>query len=294
MKGILLAGGKGSRLGPLTRATSKQLLPLYDKPLIFYPLSTLMLAGVQEVLLIARGEDLQRLEDLFNDGTDLGLRISYAEQQEPRGIAEALLIGESFLAGDAAALILGDNLFHGSGLGRSLATISADNHGTILAYPVKDARPFAVVEIDPEGRALSLEEKPVSPKSHWAVPGLYFLPPDAPSLAADIRPSERGELEITDVNRVLLEQGRLDVRTLPRGSVWMDVGAPSALLDASQYVRTIAERQGLVVSCPEEIALNNGWITAREIKSRAGLFSGSLYGDYLAELVRVDADSSRT
>lgn len=290
MKGILLAGGHGSRLGPLAVATSKQLLPVYDKPLIFYPLSTLMLAGVREVLIIAKSRDLAPIKELFGDGSSLGLSMQYASQDEPKGIAEALLIGEEFLAGSRSCLVLGDNLFHGAGLGRSLCEVSQDDAATVLAYSVNDPRPYAVVEFDAKDVAIDLEEKPLEPRSSWVVPGLYFFPQDAPVLARNLKPSRRGELEITDLNLEYLRQRRLHVRRLPRGTVWIDAGTPSSLLAASQYVQTIADRQGLIVSCPEEIALNSGWISTQDLEARSLVFSGSDYGIYLRSLLTGSRD----
>lgn len=285
MKGILLAGGNGSRLGPLTLATSKQLLPVYDKPLIYYPLSTLMLAGIRKILVIAKSRDLSSIQDLFGDGSSLGLSIHYASQDIPAGIAEALVIADDFLAGSRSCLVLGDNVFHGAGLGRSLGEVDQDDSATILAYSVNDPRPYAVVEFGDENEPVRLEEKPLNPSSNWVVPGLYFFPHDAPILARELRPSARGELEITDLNREYLRQHRLQLRRLPRGTVWIDAGTPSSLLAASQYVQTIAERQGLMVSCPEEIALDSGWIDAAQIQVRSQLFAGSQYGSYLASLL---------
>lgn len=286
MKGILLAGGRGTRLGPLTVATSKQLLPVFDKPLLFYPLSTLMLVGVRDVLIIGRKMDLASMRTLLGDGGDLGIRLTYAHQEEPNGIAEALTIGESFLEGQSCCLALGDNLFHGSGLGRSLAELSDETLGTILAYPVKDPRPYAVVSFDEAGRVTDLEEKPTEPKSTYAVPGLYFLPGDAPEIAGRIARSSRGELEITDVNRELMAAGRLHVRVLPRGTIWIDAGTPESLLEAAYYVRTIAQRQGRSVCCPEEVAWRNGWIDTTQLEARGRRFSGSTYGDYLLSLAQ--------
>ena len=286
MKGIVLAGGSGTRLWPTTLAMSKQLLPVYDKPMIHYPLGTLMLAGLRDLLVISRPEDASAFQRLLSDGSHLGISISYATQEAPEGIAQALVIGETFLAGDDAALILGDNLFYGPGLGRQLSSCVKPEGGIVFAYEVADPSSYGVVEFDDVGRAISLEEKPDNPKSSYAVPGLYFYHSDVVEMAKAIRPSDRGELEITDVNRAYLEQNRLSVSVLPRGTAWLDTGSFSALQDASEYVRVIQERQGTKVACLEEIAWRNGWITDEELSALAQPLLNSGYGQYLLNLIK--------
>ena len=286
MKGIILAGGSGTRLWPVTMAVSKQLLPVYDKPMIHYPLGTLMLAGLRDFLVISRPEDKPMFQRLLSDGTALGVSISYATQLAPEGIAQAFLIGEEFLAGDDAALILGDNLFYGPGLGRQLGQCVKPEGGIVFAYEVADPSAYGVVEFDEVGRALSLEEKPEDPKSTYAVPGIYFYHSDVVEIAKTIRPSARGELEITDVNRAYMEQGRLSVSVLPRGTAWLDTGGFNALQDASEYVRVIQERQGTKVACLEEIAWRNGWISDEDVSALAQPLLNSGYGQYLLNLIK--------
>jgi glucose-1-phosphate thymidylyltransferase len=287
MKGILLAGGAGTRLHPATLAVSKQLLPVYDKPLVYYPLSTLMLAGIREVLLISTPQDTPRFQQLLGDGSRWGLSLSYAVQPTPDGIAQALLIGREFLAGESCALVLGDNIFHGNDLTGVLAQAAARTTGaTVFAYPVNDPERYGVVEFDAQGRALGLEEKPKTPRSRYAVTGLYFYDSQAPELAARLQPSPRGELEITDLNRVYLERGALEVVALGRGMAWLDTGTHDSLLEASQFIQTIEKRQGLKVACPEEIAWRQGWIDDAALEVLAGALGKSGYGDYLRGVLR--------
>jgi glucose-1-phosphate thymidylyltransferase len=287
MKGILLAGGAGTRLHPATLAVSKQLLPVYDKPLVYYPLSTLMLAGIREVLLISTPQDTPRFQQLLGDGSRWGLSLSYAVQPRPDGIAQALLIGRSFLDGESCALVLGDNIFHGNDLTGVLAQAAARTTGaTVFAYPVNDPERYGVVEFDAQGRALGLEEKPKAPRSRYAVTGLYFYDGQAPELAARLQPSPRGELEITDLNRIYLERGALEVVALGRGMAWLDTGTHDSLLEASQFIQTIEKRQGLKVACPEEIAWRQGWIDDASLEVLAGALGKSGYGDYLRGVLR--------
>lgn len=285
MKGIVLAGGTGSRLWPLTKAVSKQLLPIYDKPLIHYPLGTLMLAGIREILIITTPDDQKSFERLLGDGSGFGLNISYAVQEKPNGIAEALLIGEGFINDESFALILGDNLFHGVGLGQNLSNLEQNSNGLIFAYKVKDPERYGVVEFDSAGNAISLEEKPMIPKSSYAVPGLYFYKSSVVKIAKSLKPSARGELEITKLNQILLESGQLQVKTLDRGTVWLDTGTVESLHDASDYVRVVEERQGLKICCLEEIAWRNGWLTDSELLYIGKSFLPSLYGEYILKLV---------
>ena len=287
MKGILLAGGAGTRLHPATLAVSKQLLPVYDKPLVYYPLSTLMLAGIREVLLISTPQDTPRFQQLLGDGSRWGLSLSYAVQPRPDGIAQALLIGRSFLDGESCALVLGDNIFHGNDLTGVLAQAAARTTGaTVFAYPVNDPERYGVVEFDAQGRALGLEEKPKAPRSRYAVTGLYFYDGQAPEIAARLQPSPRGELEITDLNRIYLERGALEVVALGRGMAWLDTGTHDSLLEASQFIQTIEKRQGLKVACPEEIAWRQGWIDDASLEVLAGELGKSGYGDYLRGVLR--------
>ena len=286
MKGIILAGGSGTRLHPLTRVVSKQLLPIYDKPMIYFPLSTLMLAGIREVLVISTPEDLPLFRRLLGDGSRLGMRFAYAEQPRPDGLAQAFIIGREFLAASPAALVLGDNLFYGQGFtGTVQEAAKLETGARIFAYQVKDPQRYGVVEFDGAGRAISLEEKPAKPRSSFAVPGLYFYGPDVCDLAAGLRPSARGELEITDLNRLYLEQGRLTVSQFGRGLAWFDTGTHRSLLDASTFIAAIEERQGLKVACLEEIAWRNGWITADQVRTEAEHMAKSGYGEYLLALL---------
>lgn len=286
VKGIILAGGTGTRLWPVTTAVSKQLLPIYDKPMIYYPLGTLMLAGLRDFLVISRPEDKGLFQRLFGDGSELGISISYETQNSPGGIAQAFLIGETFLRGDDAALILGDNLFYGPGLGRQLSTCVKPSGGIIFAYEVADPSAYGVVEFDDSGLARSIEEKPRRPKSPYAVPGLYFYSSDVVDVAKSIQPSPRGELEITDINRTYLQEGRLSVSILQRGTTWLDTGNFAALQDASEYVRVIQDRQGTKVACLEEISWRNGWIGDEQVIALAQPLLASGYGQYLLDLVR--------
>ena len=287
MKGILLAGGAGSRLHPATLAVSKQLLPVYDKPMVYYPLSTLMLAGIREVLLISTPQDTPRFQQLLGDGSRWGLALSYAVQPSPDGIPQALLIGRTFLAGEACALMLGDNIFYGNELTTMLERAASLRSGaTVFAYPVTDPERYGVVEFDATGRALGLEEKPKVPRSRHAVTGLYFYDRHAPEHAAQLRPSPRGELEITDLNRIYLERGELEVVALGRGMAWLDTGTHDSLLEASQFIQTIEKRQGLKVACPEEIAWRQGWIDDAALEALAGALGKSGYGDYLRSVLR--------
>jgi glucose-1-phosphate thymidylyltransferase len=287
MKGILLAGGAGTRLHPATLAVSKQLLPVYDKPLVYYPLSTLMLAGIREVLLISTEQDTPRFQQLLGDGSRWGLSLSYAVQPSPDGIAQALLIGRDFLDGEGCALVLGDNVFYGHDLSGLLSQAAARKSGaTVFAYPVNDPERYGVVEFDARGRALALEEKPAAPRSRYAVTGLYFYDEHAPDLASRLKPSPRGELEITDLNRVYLERGELEVVAMSRGMAWLDTGTHDSLLEASQFIQTIEKRQGLKVACPEEIAWRQGWIDDAALESLADALGKSGYGGYLRGVLR--------
>lgn len=285
MKGIILAGGAGTRLHPLTQVVSKQLLPVYDKPMIYYPLSTLMLAGIREVLIISTPRDLPMFRELLGDGSRLGMHLDYAEQPEPKGLAQAFTIGADFIDGQPVCLVLGDNVFYGHGLSGTLASLrQLKDGGIIFAYHVKDPERYGVVEFDDAGKAISLEEKPTRPKSSYAVPGLYAYSADVVDYAADLKPGKRGELEITDLNRLYLEQNRLSVSVLGRGVAWLDTGTNQSLLEASHFVQAVEERQGLKIACLEEIALNQGWISTAAIEQACEQMGKSMYGLYLREL----------
>jgi len=286
MKGILLAGGSGTRLYPLTLTVSKQLLPVYDKPMIYYPMSVLMLAGIRDILLISTPHDLPGFERLFGNGYGIGLRIEYAVQEKPEGLAQAFLIGRKFLASNRACLVLGDNLFYGHGLTETVKRGASLRAGaTIFGYQVKDPKRYGVVEFGDSGKAISLEEKPVNPKSNWAVPGLYFYDQTVCDRAASLDPSWRGELEITDLNRLYLNDGNLSVEKMGRGIAWLDTGTPGSLLEAASFVQTIQERQGMQIACLEEIAWKNGWVGTGGVKSAADAMGKSSYADYLRSLL---------
>ena len=288
MKGIILAGGAGTRLYPLTMITSKQLLPIYDKPMVFYPLSTLMLAGIRDILIISTPQDLPNFERLFGDGSQYGLELHYAEQPSPDGLAQAFLIGEEFIGDSACAMVLGDNIFYGNGFGSALraAVVDAERNrrATVFGYYVNDPERFGVVEFDDSGRAISIEEKPTEPKSNYAVTGLYFYPKGVSKKAAQVKPSPRGELEITTLNEMYLKEDLLDVQLLGRGFAWLDTGTMESLAEATEFVRVIQNRQGVVISAPEEIAFRNGWITKESMLKSADRYGKSAYGAHLRKV----------
>ena len=285
MKGIVLAGGSGTRLWPITKGISKQLMPVYDKPMIYYPLSTLMMAGIRDVLIITTPEHRDQFEALLGDGSQLGLRLEYAVQPSPDGLAQAFIIGEEFIGDDAVALVLGDNIFHGDGFARAIGDLGTLDGGLIFAYQVANPRAYGVVEFDADFRALSIEEKPEVPKSSYAVPGLYFYDNDVVEVARSIRPSARGELEISSVNAHYLERGRLAVRVLDRGTAWLDTGTFESMMQASEYVRVIEDRQGYKIGCIEEVAWRNGWIDDARLAEIAEPLLKSGYGEYLRRLL---------
>ncbi|PWC13662.1 glucose-1-phosphate thymidylyltransferase [Brenneria roseae subsp. americana] len=286
MKGIVLAGGTGTRLYPITRGISKQLLPIYDKPMVYYPISVLMLAGIRDILLITTPEDMPSFQRLLGDGSRFGIQLSYAIQPSPDGLAQAFIIGEEFINGERCALVLGDNIYFGQSFGKKLETVAAKEEGaTIFGYQVTDPERFGVVEFDDDFRALSIEEKPTTPKSNWAVTGLYFYDKNVVEMARQVKPSSRGELEITTLNQMYLEQGALSVELLGRGFAWLDTGTHDSLIEASQFIHTIEKRQGLKVACLEEIAFRKGWISRQQLAEEADVMIKTPYGQYLTQLI---------
>ena len=286
-KGIVLAGGSGTRLHPLTRAVCKQLLPIYDKPMIYYPISTLMLAGIREILIISTPKDVPLFKDLLGDGSDWGVRFAYAVQETPRGLADAFIVGKDFIGDDKCALVLGDNLYFGHGLSEALHEAAQSDAGaTVFAYHVNDPQRYGVVDFDAEGRAISLEEKPENPRSSWAVTGLYFYDRQVVDLARDLPPSPRGELEITDINRLYMAKGQLSVSKLGRGYAWLDTGTHDSLAEATDFIRAIEKRQGQKVGCPEEVAFSKGWISAEQLVALGMAMGKTEYGQYLMQLAK--------
>ena len=290
MKGIILAGGSGTRLHPLTLGTSKQLMPVYDKPMIYYPLTTLMLAGINEILIITTPHDAAGFERLLGDGSQFGIKITYAQQAVPNGLAQAFVIGADFIGDDKVALVLGDNLFYGPGMGSRLSRLTDIEGGAVFAYRVSNPSAYGVVEFDNDSRAISLEEKPAAPRSHYAVPGLYFYDNTVVQIAKDLEPSARGEYEITDVNKVYLDRGDLAVEVLPRGTAWLDTGTFDDLSDAAVFIRTVQDRQGMKIGCPEEVGWRKGFLTDEELREVALPLVKSGYGEYLLDLIEQGRD----
>ena len=290
MKGIILAGGSGTRLHPLTLGTSKQLMPMYDKPMIYYPLTTLMLAGINEILIITTPHDAAGFERLLGDGSQFGIKITYAQQAVPNGLAQAFVIGADFIGDDKVALVLGDNLFYGPGMGSRLSRLTDIKGGAVFAYRVSNPSAYGVVEFDSDNRAVSLEEKPAAPRSHYAVPGLYFYDNTVVQIAKDLEPSARGEYEITDVNKVYLDRGDLAVEVLPRGTAWLDTGTFDDLSDAAVFIRTVQDRQGMKIGCPEEVGWRKGFLTDEELREVALPLVKSGYGEYLLDLIEQGRD----